>query len=146
MIEIRKITGKLGEKEYEITEAGFVISRPWKKRLMEEIKPLFGQISDAPNIEFETPADLFKLFPLVESILIDGVATIFELLIAYSPVLQADQEYIANHATERQIVALFREVVLLADPFGVIAKLSSELGRKAIGISSNLQSANGDSA
>lgn len=145
MIEIRKVIGKLGEKEYEITEAGFAVSKPWKKRLMEEIKPLFEQISNAPNMEFETPADLFKLFPLAEAIFVDGIEKILELLIAYSLVLQADHEYIRANATERQIFALFREVVLLADPFGLIAQLNNQIGRKAIGISSSLQSANGDS-
>lgn len=145
MIEIRTVTARLGEKDYEIREAGFMVSKPWKKRLINEIKPLFEKLSGAPNMTFEKPEDLFKLFPLAESIFIEGIETIFDLLIAYSPALAADADYIAQNATDRQIVAAFREVVTLADPFGVIAGLNRQIGRGTIGMLSNSQSVNGDS-
>lgn len=146
MIDIRTVTGKLGEKEYEIREAGFAVSKPWKQRLLADIKPLFEKLGEAPNLRFETPSDLFKLFPLAESVFIDGIDTVLGLLLAYSPVLQADAEYIRENATERQIFSFFREVVTLADPFGLVSQLNRQLGRGLTGISSNSQSANGDSA
>lgn len=95
---------------------------------------------------FEKPEDLFKLFPLAESIFIQGIEAIYELLIAYSPVLAEEKDYIAENATDRQIVAAFREVVTLADPFGVVAGLNRQIGRGTIGTLSNSQSVNGASA
>lgn len=143
MIEIKTVTVRLGENDYEVREASFAISKPWKQRLMTEIKPLFEKLSGAPNMSFEKPEDLFKLFPLAESIFIEGIESIYDLLIAYSPALTADAEYIANNATDRQIVAAFREVVLLADPFGVVAGLNRQIGRGTIGTLSNSQPVNG---
>lgn len=145
MIEIRTITVRLGEKDYTIREAGHLRAKPWRRRLMEEIKPLFEQLKGAQEIQFATPADLIRVMPLVESIFIDGLDTIYELLIAYSPEFEADQNYIENYATERQILAAFQEVVQLADPFGMIGQMNRQIGRAAIGTQSNSPSANGDS-
>jgi len=146
MIDIRTVSGRLGERDYEIREAGFSASKVWKKRLMAEVKPLFNTFSDAPNMTFETPADLMNLFPLVESIFVDGIETIFDLLLEYAPALKADQEYIETNATDHQIVSLFREVVLLTDPFGIVAQLSPKIGPPATSTLSNLPLANGVSA
>lgn len=133
MIEIRTVRVLLGETEYEIREAGFVVSKPWKQRLINEIKPLFEKLSGAPDIVFEKPSDLFQLLPIAESIFIEGIETIFELLLEYAPGLKADREKIAATATDRQIVAAFREVVTLADPFGVAAQLNQRFGRGMTG-------------
>lgn len=128
MVEIESVTVKLGEKEYTVQTAGFIRARPWKKRLLEEIKPLFERLNDAPNIEFNSAADLFKLFPLVEDVFINGLDTVFGLLIAYSPVLETDKEYIEAHASDKQILAAFQEAVKLSDPFGLVAQMNRKLG------------------
>lgn len=128
MIEIESTTFRLGNREYTVQTAGFIRSKPWKKRLVEEIKPLFERLHDAPNMEFDTAADLFKLFPLVEDLFIDGLETVFDLLIAYSPALEADKEYIEAHATDKQILRAFQEVVVLADPFGMVNQLNRKIG------------------
>lgn len=135
MIEIEKITVKLGEREFEIQQAGFLRAKPWKKRLLEEIKPLFELLSGAPNLEFNSPSDLLKLLPMAESLLVEGVEIIFEMLIAYSAELEAERAYIEAHATDKQIVSAFQEVVLLADPFGLIAQANKRIGRATIGTS-----------
>lgn len=146
MIDVKTVSVRLGDKDFEIREASFLVSKPWKTRLMKEIQPLFEKLSSAPNMTFEKPEDLFKLFPLAESIFIQGIEAIYELLIAYSPVLAEEKDYIAENATDRQIVAAFREVVTLADPFGVVAGLNRQIGRGTIGTLSNSQSVNGASA
>lgn len=143
MIEIKSTTVRLGEKDYEIREAGFIVSKPWKKRLIDEIKPLFEVLNGAGEIEFNSPADLVKLLPLAENVFVEGIETIFELLMAYAPAVASDREYIAQHATDRQIVAAFREVVYLADPFGVVTQLNRQLGRGLTGTLSNSPSASG---
>lgn len=133
MVEIESTTVRLGEKDYTIQTAGFVRSRPWKKRLLEEIKPLFERLNGAGDLQFNTAADLFQLFPLVEDLFIEGLDTVFELLIAYSPVLEDDRAYIEAHATDKQILAAFQGVVILADPFGVVAQMNRKIGRGLIG-------------
>ena len=143
MIEIKTATVTLGDKEYTIKEAPRLISKPWKKRFIEEIQPLFEKLSGAPDMQFDTPEDLFKLVPLAESLLIDGSESIFELLIAYSPELTADREYIEAHATDRQIFAGFQEVLKLADFLEMGGMMKRQIGRNLTGISSNSPSVNG---
>jgi len=135
MIEIETISITLGEKEYQVQEASFLRSKPWKQRLFAEVKPLFAQVSEAQEIEFNTAADLVKVIPLAETLLIDAMDKLFELLIAYSPVLEDDQEYIANNATDKQILAGFQEVVKFADPFGMTQGLNRRIGRATNGTS-----------
>jgi hypothetical protein len=135
MVEIEQTTVKLGEKEYTIQQAGFIRSRPWKKRLFEEIKPLFERFNGASDITFNSAADLFQLLPLAEDLFVSGIETIFELLIAYAPELEADRALIEAHATDKQILAGFQEVVRLSDPFGIVAQFNRRIGLKTNGTS-----------
>lgn len=128
MVEIESTTVRLGERDYTIQTAGFIRSRPWKKRLLEEIKPLFERLNGASDIQFNSASDLFQLFPLIEDLFIDGLDTVYSLLIAYSPALEADKEYIEAHATDKQILAAFQGVVILADPFGMVAQMNRKIG------------------
>lgn len=146
MIEIKTAPITLGDKEYTLKEAPRLISKPWKKKFIEEIQPLFQELSGAPDMRFDKPEDLFQLFPLVESLLIDGSESIFELLIAYSPELIEDREYIEAHATDRQIFAAFQEVIKLADFLEMGGMMKKQIGRSLIGISSNSPRVNGASA
>lgn len=144
MLEIETITVKLGEKEYEIRQAGFRRSKPWKKRLLEEVKPLFEQVAGAQDMQFETPADLLKLLPVAESLFVDGIETIGDLLIAYAPELEEDKEYIEEYATDKQIFQAFQEVLYLADFFGAIQLVNRQIGQMPTGTSSSLPLQNGD--
>lgn len=146
MAELEKVTVRLGERDFEVAAAGFARARVWKQRLINEVQPIFATLADAPGIQFETPADLLKLLPLAETLIVGGVGTIFELLIDYAPTLAAERGYIEEHASDKQIVAAFQEVVGLADPFGVVALLNLRLGRGVNGTSASLPSANGISA
>jgi len=133
MIEIESTVVKLGEREYTIQQAGFLRSKPWKKRLLDEIKPLFEQVGGLGDLRFETPADLLQLIPIAEDLFIDGIDIIFDLVVAYSPELEAEREYIEAHATDKQIFSAFQEVVKLADFFGVVNQLNRKIGLKTIG-------------
>jgi len=137
MVEIQTVTVQLGDREYLIQQAGFLRSKPWKKRLLEEMKPLFAEIGEAQAMEFSSPADLLGLLPLAEKLFIEALDLIFDLLISYSPVLQDERDYIEQSATDAQIFAAFQEVVKLADFFGLTQQLNRQLGRVQIGISSN---------
>jgi hypothetical protein len=143
MSAIESATLLLGEREFVIPTAGFIRSKPWKKRLFEEIKPLFEKIGAAPDIVIDSAADLLKLVPLAEELFTDGLDLVFDMLISYSPLLEAEREYIENYATDKQILAAFQEVVILADPFGVVATMTRRLGRTATMTSSNSHAAIG---
>lgn len=144
MVEIETITIQLGEREYTISEAPRVRSRPWKERFMMEINPLFARISDAKDREINGPEDILALFPVFESLFTSSFDEIFELLITYAPELEADREYIENHATDKQIFAGFLGVTRLADPFGMVDILRLMIGRRIFRTQSNLPSANGE--
>jgi hypothetical protein len=135
MVEIESTAIKLGEKEYTVVQAGFIRSRPWKKRLFEEIKPLFERFNNASDLTFNSAADLFQLFPLAEDLFVSGIETIFELLMAYDAQLEADRALIEAHATDKQILAAFQEVVKLSDPFGIVSQFNRKIGLKTTGIS-----------
>ena len=144
-IEIERVVLLLGEREFEVAEASFLRARPWKKQLIDEIQPLFTELSEAQDMEFAGPADLLKLMPLAEKVLIEAMDKVFGLLIGYSPVLEAEREYIEGHATDKQILGAFQEVVRLADPFGMIAQFNRRIGRSGSGTLSSLGSPNGAS-
>lgn len=140
---MQRATLVLGAREFEVQTAGFKRARPWKKRLFEEVKPLFERVGGASSVDITTPADLFKLLPLAEELFTDGIDLVCDMLITYSPVLEAEREYIEEYATDKQILAAFQEVAALADPFGLIPLLTRRIGRATIGTSSNSPSANG---
>jgi hypothetical protein len=135
MVEIESTTVKLGEKEYTIRQAGFLRSRPWKKRLLDEVKPLFEGVTGAGDIVFNSASDILKLLPMAQSMFVEIPETLLDLLFAYAPELEADRALIEAHATDKQIFAAFQEVVKLADFLGVTSLLTRRIGRSMTGIS-----------
>ena len=57
-----------------------------------------------------------------------SVDLIFDLLIAYSDTLEAEREYIENHATEGQIWQAFQEVLRLSDFLGISSMFGRRIG------------------
>lgn len=143
MIDIQTVTIRLGEKDYTISEAPYGRSGPWRRRLVDEIKPIFEEVSGLTDIQFETPADLLQLWPMAERLFVDGIDQIFDLLIAYAPEFEQDRSYIEAHATDRQLFAALQDVIRLADFLSLIPQIRrAGLGAGA-GILPNSQSANG---
>jgi hypothetical protein len=143
MIAIATVTVVLGDREYIIREAPRLRSAPWRKRLMVELKPMFDHVAGAQEMTFESPADLLRLWPVMETLMVSGLDSVFEMLMAYDPELEADREYIEQTATDKQILAAFGEVARLADPFGIVASLNAQIGRSAIGTSQKSPLPNG---
>ncbi len=125
MVRIETVTVQLGEREYTFSEQPRPRVKPWRARLFAEVKPLFGQLEGATSLSFDQPGDLLKVLPLLETVLLDGLDTVVELAVTFAPELEADREYIEQHATEKQILAAFQEAVKLADPFG----MANQIGR-----------------
>lgn len=134
MIEIETINVRLGERDFVIKTAGFLRSKPWKKRLLTEVKPLFEQIGGIQDFKFESPGDLLNLIPVLEDLFIDSIEVLLDLLIAYSDDVEAERAYIEAHATDKQILFAFQGVVKLADPFGVVQLMTRRYGLTGTGI------------
>jgi hypothetical protein len=144
-VQIRVATVTLGDKDYEITEAPILRSRAWRERFYQTIAPLLKELGGVQGVEFERPDDLLQLLPLAEQIVVNALTEVVDLLLLYSPELEADQDYILNHATERQAVRAFQEVVKLAIPFEIDRMIARSPGLVTAMTSSNSPSPNGDS-
>lgn len=143
MIDVQTIKIRLGERDYTIREAPHGRATVWRRRLVEEIKPIVEQVTSVTDIQFDTPADLLQLLPVAECLFVEGIDQIFDLLIAYSPELEEGREYIEANASERQIFGAFQEVIQLADFFGLIPQIHRAGLANLSGISSSSPSRNG---
>lgn len=145
-IQIRVATVVLGEKEYQIEEAPILRSRAWRKTFYNTLMPLLKELGGVQGIEFDRPEDLLQLVPLAEQIVVNALDEVVDLLLLYSPILEEDQDYILNHATERQAVAAFQEVLKLAVPFEIDCLIARAPGLARAMTSSNSPSPNGCSS
>lgn len=144
-MRLQTATVVLGETEYTITEAGHRRAKGWKKAFIERFfQPLQARLVEINtlNLDTLTLGDLPVLSPFLRELLTDTIDNVAELVISYSPVLEADKDAILESASDRQIIAAFWEVLKLANPLSVetIAQLS---GLAKIGTSQNLPSPNG---
>ena len=137
MIGAGSVTIQLGERAFTVPEAPYSRAQAWKARLLEEAKPLFGQVAEMQEIRFDSAADLGQLLPVMELVLRGAMGTILELLLAYDPQLEAERGYIEECATEHQILAGFNEVLRMADPFGLLPQIARGLGLRTRGTSTN---------
>lgn len=143
-MEIRKIKITLGETEYTIEEARWKKAAEWKRGLVDDVKPLFGQVAAASTATFETAEDLLELWPLAQLVMVDGIELLFEHLMAYSDVLGSDSGHIEKNATEAQIFEAFVEVFKLSDPFGIAGNLTRTIGLRTMKTSSKPPGPNGE--
>ena len=131
-------------RQYIVEGAGILRGRIWRARFGETVLPLLEQLPGIMDFEFEKPEDLLKLLPFVQKIVLEALDDVFELLILYSPEMEADREWIEENATERQIVGAFMEVLRLAVPFEVDNLLGNLTGSKNLQTGSNSPYQNGD--
>lgn len=134
---------ELGERTFEIRTAPFARSRLWRRQLIGEVKPLFEQVAAAQDMTFETAADLLNLWPLAETLLVEGLDLIFEMVISYAEPLEAEREWIEQNATDQQIMAAFQEILRLGDFLGLMPMMSRRFGQMTIGTSTNSPAPNG---
>jgi len=120
---LKTIDVELGDTTYTITQLPAIKSRPWRERLMTEVKPIFEQISTANEVTINNAADLLVLMPLAETLIVEAADTIIDMVFEYAPELEADREAIMNTASEQQLVGAFYKMVELIDPFGVVRTL-----------------------
>lgn len=101
----------LGTRSYLIREAGISRAREFRHRFHKEVMPLVEQAAQIKDVEIGSPADLLKLKPLLDAVLVTAVDTIVEMVFLYAPLVEKDREYVEENATEKQMLTAFWEVI-----------------------------------
>lgn len=137
IVDVGSVTVRFGDRDFTILEASALRAKPWKQRFLDEVMPILTRVSEASEVKFESPADLFQLAPLAKELVVDSAVLLLDLLFEYSPELEAERAYIEANATDRQILAAFQGVIKLADFLGLTSQLNRQFGRLMIGTLSN---------
>lgn len=146
-----KVTVTLGEegfeKEYEIRTLPVKSARQWRKLVREplgRLNDLLGTIKS--DMTFETVEDMIAavqlIVPQLVPLLLDMQDEVFDLLVAYSPALQQDREYLEEHALDEQVIDAFLSVLRLAFPLELLKKFPGPAKSSTL---PNLPSRNGES-
>lgn len=123
----------LGEKTYRVPAAGLTRSEQWRSRLQLEINAILGLLKERGGIFKDVdPANLketisglsaIELVPVIGSLFAQlniSMSSLGEIVCLYNQELDADREYILEHATTKQAVAAVMEMVKFEFPFGLI--------------------------
>lgn len=131
-IEIEYVDLVFGEKPYRIPAAGLRRSEQWRGRLQMEINSLlaalkeqggFFETVDFGNLQALAGLSLVELLPVLGTLFARlnlSMSGLVELITAYHPDLEKDQDYIQERATMKQAVAAVMEMVKLEYPFGLL--------------------------
>lgn len=152
---VKTTTVELGERTYEVHEAGLKRAKAFRHRFYANVQPVLQQAVRALDLDLEglddveqlknpqgllaaLPALTPQLLPLLESLVVDALDEAIELVFLYAPAVEADREYLDEHGTESQFVAAFLEVVKLAVPLatGQLGGIASGLRGQPISSSS----------
>jgi hypothetical protein len=110
-----KIT--LGGVEYEIQERRARDNAQWRKKLLGP----FGDIAKTLNglsSQQLTADSISGIIATFQDVLMGSVDIITDLVLDYSPTLQAEKKHILTESYDSEIVEAFGEVLKLAYPFG----------------------------
>ena len=130
----KTITVALGGESFSVEERTARGNQEWRARVTNEFKAISSGLTSALN------TDLDKLAVDGLGALLSGVETtitslftspdvLFDLLVSYSPVLEAKRDWILDNATDSQINAAFMEVLKLAYPFATLIPQIKQLSR-----------------
>jgi hypothetical protein len=118
----------LGEKKYTIEELARRKNAAWRERLEETLKPLVEILQAAPNVNIQNLDDVSALVSNASGLLLGSIDRIVEALLAYSPQLERDSEWIGENCYDSEIVEAFTKILTLAFPFdSLVAAFRSPL-------------------
>lgn len=128
MAKVSVTLGEEGfEKQYEIRTLPVKMARQWRKLVREplgRLNELLGTIKS--DMTFETVEDMIAavqlILPQLVPLLLDMQDEVFDLLVAYSPTLQQDREFLEEHALDEQVIDAFLAVIRLAFPLELLKK------------------------
>lgn len=114
---MKSVIVKLAGREYTVYELKARQNQNWRDQLKTRFTTLADVIGNAPSTELNT-AGVSGLIRSVTDLVMDSIGDVREAILAYSPELSADREYIEANAYDSEIMDAFVEVLTLAFPFG----------------------------
>lgn len=120
---MKEVTVDLGGRKFSIAALNIQRSRQWRETFARPFEELVGVMAAAGGIELTNAASLGKLVGVLKDTLLHSTDLLLDALFAYAPVLQAEREWIEEHATDEEALTALMEVLRLAYPLGVFASL-----------------------
>lgn len=136
----RTLTLTLAEREFQIPQASLKQARAWRAQVrtaLDEVMTL------APNltVDLSTIGDLVTLADTLVPILVTAPDTLFRLVLAYTPILEAQRDLFEEHAYDDEVAAALMVMVKAAFPLDA---LTAFLGPANPQISKNSPAPSGD--
>lgn len=119
----REATVVLGGREFVIHSLPMKASREWRTEFSQPVQQVLGVMRRMQDVELTDVSQAAQVLQQVGTYLLGSVDTLVEALFAYSPVLQAEREWIEAHADDTEAMAALWEVLKLAYPFGGLMQL-----------------------
>lgn len=135
---MRKVTVTLGGREFEIGELPTRKNQKWREDLGEVLEPVVALLEQTPGMAIPTSVQdvqaepdsvvgLVGLVRQVSGLLIGSMDQVLGLLLAYSPELKKEAEWIGDNAYDSEILSAFTKVLGLAYPFGQMVNALRQL-------------------
>lgn len=153
---MKSTTVTIAGRQYSIESLKFKAEREWRKKYDAPISALINTLSQTRTITDQSndPGQWLRQMggvllshagELVKA-LIESPDTLLNAICDYSPVLQADRDYIEENSYQDEIAAAFIEVLKIAYPFGSLLSLVKNLGSLEKQTTPSSPSPSGDSS
>jgi len=130
-----QFTVTLGEQEYTIRQLPARKASGWRNSLKEPLLKIVGivaQFSQAgDSLKTIEEADIANLAPLLQTIIEDvhdGLDQLPDVVLSYSPELQADQQRIDDTTTDEEFLAAFIQMAQHSYPFFMLIREAKKVG------------------
>jgi hypothetical protein len=114
---------KLGERDYEVSALTIRQAREWREKFAGPFERIIKALKEAPVMQLDDTKAVVEFIGVISGSLLTSTDAFMDMLLAYSPALRADEEYILDNATDEEAMAAFAEVLKLAYPFGGLMKV-----------------------
>jgi hypothetical protein len=125
----------LGERSYVVTPPTWSKEEAWRDALTEPVRAIIGLMNQwlgqqngtdtSTAVDALKQIDLSQLIAQFESAVLGMPSLVFEAVLSYAPAIEADREYIREHAYSYQLYDALWKIVQLAYPLGQVVKMFS---------------------
>ncbi|MEI8164809.1 MAG: hypothetical protein WCG26_00460 [Chloroflexales bacterium] len=119
----RTLTLTLAERDYAVPVAAIKQTRAWRAQLKAPLDDLLALVSTNLTVELAALSDLIGLADKFLPVLMDAPETLFNLLVAYAPLLEAEREFLEANAYDDEVVTAFLAVLKVVFPLEVLTGL-----------------------
>lgn len=119
---MKHITLTIGEKKYTVNEQPRKKNAAWREQFQQEFLQIATFIQGMPKTDISSGEAVAHLVQQVAMQVNGAMDRMADLLLAYSPELAADHEYVEENAYDSELLEGFTAVLGLAYPFGSLLK------------------------